>query len=148
MDLPTLVKQADSIIQGTVDHIEVKWEAGNAYTYTYVNVADPMKGERARTVTVKQLGGKVGNLTQFVSGMPKFEKGEEVILFLKKNQASNTSMVLGLNQGKYEITKDYAVSNVSGVELFNPKTGKIETAAFVERAPVETLKAKIRELLK
>ena len=32
-------------------------------------------------------------------------------------------MVLGLNQGKYQITDDFAISNVSGIDILNPKTG-------------------------
>jgi len=149
MDLPQLVNKADSIVQGRVDEVYVQWDAERklAFTYISVNVGDPMKGERRRSVLIKQVGGKVGALSVNVAGMPKFAKGEEVLVFLK-DQQDGTFMVLGMNQGKYEITADYAVSNVSGIEVVNPKTGRIESPAFVERLPLETLKSRIRELVK
>jgi len=147
MALPQLVQQADSIIQGRVDHTEVKWEQNLAVTYIYVTVEDPMKGARRSTVVIRQLGGNIGAMHVEVSGMPKFSTGEEVILFLQARRDGNFQ-VLGMNQGKYQITDDYAVSNVSGINVYNPTTGRIETPAFVEKAPVEALKSKIRELMK
>ncbi len=149
MELPQLVQQSDSIIQGRVDDVAVQWDADKklAFTYITISVDDPMKGQRRRTVTIRQLGGQVGALNVSVAGMPKFKTGESVIVFLKA-QADGTFQVVGMNQGKYEISEDYAVSNISGIDVFNPKTGRIETPAFVDRAPVENLKAKIRELLK
>ena len=148
MDLPQLVRQADSIIQGKVEGLAVQWDANRnlAFTYVTISVEDPLKGERRRTITIRQVGGKVGALNVSVAGMPRFTAGESVIVFLKA-QPDNTFQVLGMNQGKYEVTEDYAVSNISGVDVLNPTTGRIETPAFVNKAPVETLKAKIRELL-
>jgi hypothetical protein len=149
MELPQLVKQSDSIIQGYVDDVTVQWDSTRnlAFTYITVSVEDPMKGDHSRTVTIRQLGGKVGALNVSVAGMPKFTKGEEVIVFLKGAQ-DGTFYVLGLNQGKYQIDHNFAISNVSGIDVYNPKTGRIETPAFVDKAPVDAFKAKIRELLK
>jgi hypothetical protein len=149
MDLAQLVKQSDAIVQGSVEDVTVQWDAAKhlAFTYVTVSVADPMKGERRRTITIRQLGGKIGALNVNVAGMPKFVKGEEVIVFLK-TQADSTFQVVGLNQGKYAISSDFAISNVSGIDVYNPKTGHIDTPAFVDRAPLDTFKAKIRELLK
>jgi hypothetical protein len=149
MGLPQLVKQSDSIIQGRVDDVTVQWDSTRhlAFTYVTISVEDPMKGDRRRTVTIRQLGGKVGALNVNVAGMPKFTKGEEVIVFLRDAQ-DGTFQLLGLNQGKYQIDQDFAVSNVSGIDVYDPKTGRIETPAFVDKAPVDAFKAKIRELLK
>ena len=149
LELPQLVKQSDSIVQGHVEDVTVQWDSTRNMAYTYVSIAvdDPMKGERRRNLVIRQVGGKVGALTVGVSGMPQFEKGEQVIVFLK-TQPDGTFIVLGLNQGKYQITDDFAISNVSGIDILNPKTGRIETAAFVDKAPLESFKSKIRELLK
>src|SRR5207249_4360654 len=138
MDLPELVKQSDTIVQGRVDHVDVKWEENLAFTYVYIKVEDPMKGDRRSTVIIRQMGGKIGALNVDVAGMPKFSKGEEVLVFLHTRQ-DGTFQIVGLNQGKYEISDDFAVSNVSGIDVYNPKTGRIETPAFVSRAPVESL---------
>ena len=102
MELPQLVKQSDSIVQGHVDDVSVQWDSTRniALTSITITVDDPMKGERRRSIVIRQIGGKVGALTMGVSGMPQFEKGEQVIVFLKM-QSDGTFMVLGLNQGKY-----------------------------------------------
>jgi hypothetical protein len=147
MELPELVQKADSIVQGQVQHTEVRWENNLAFTYVWLNVADPMKGERRSEVVIKQIGGKIGAMNVTVAGMPKFAQGEDVIVFLKDSK-DGTFQVLGMNQGKYAIDNDFAISNVSGIDVLNPRTGRIETPAFIDKAPVETLKSKIRELLK
>src|SRR5437764_37397 len=107
MDLPQLVQQSDSIVQGRVDGVAVQWDADRklAFTYITISVDDPLKGERRRTVTIRQVGGKIGALNLSVAGMPQFRSGESVIVFLKA-QADNTFQVVGMNQGKYEITAD------------------------------------------
>jgi len=149
LDLPQLVQQSDSIVQGHVESVTSQWDSTRnvAFTYVTINVEDPMKGERRRTIAVRQLGGKVGAMNVTIAGMPRFVKGEQVIVFLKAGD-NGTFQIVGLNQGKYEITEDFAVSSVSGIDFYNSKTGRYETPAFVSKAPVESFKSKIRELLK
>ena len=147
MDLPSLVKEADRIVQARVDHIDVKWEDKMAYTYVYLNVEDPMKGERRSTAIIRQMGGQIGSLNVDVPGMPKFAPGEEVIVFLK-DAGNGAYHVLGLNQGKYAVNDETAISNTAGIDVYNPKTGRLDTPALVDSQPVERLKSKIRGLLK
>ena len=147
MELPELVSASDSIVQGRVESVESRWENNQAFTYTSVNVDDPLKGGRRRAVLIRQIGGKIGNLNVTVSGMPQFKRGDQVIVFLK-NRVDGTFDVVGLNQGKYEIVNDFAVANVSGLTLINEKTGRMEEAGFMEKAPLEAFKEKIRGLVK
>src|SRR5688572_20176312 len=85
MELPALVRNADSIVQGRVEEVYSKWDStrGLIFTYASVRVEEPMKGQRFGTVVIKQIGGKVGALNLYVSGMPKFNPADRVILFLK-----------------------------------------------------------------
>jgi hypothetical protein len=53
-----------------------------------------------------------------------------------------------MNQGKYDIMDDFAVANVADVTLIDPKTGQLSDARFVDKAPLEEFKAKIRELVR
>jgi hypothetical protein len=149
LDLPDLVSKADNIVQGRVEQIYVEWDAERklAFTYISINVDDPMKGARRQTVLIRQVGGRVGNISMHVAGMPTFSQGEEVILFLN-DMHNGTFRVVGMNQGKYQITQDYAISNVSGIDLYNPKTGRIELPATANRVPLETFKSQIRGLIK
>lgn len=148
MELEELVATSDNIVQGRVEQVYTQWNAEMRLPFTYVsiNVADPLKGERRRTVLVRQVGGKVGSLNVSVAGMPRFNNGDEVIVFLK-SQNDGTFDVIGLNQGKYEVVDDFAVVNVSGLTVIDPKTGRLSDAGFVAKAPLEAFKSKIRSLV-
>jgi hypothetical protein len=147
MDLQELVTASDSIIQGRVESVETRWENKLAFTYTSVIVDEGMKGAARRAVLIRLPGGKVGSLSVHVAGMPQFKAGESVILFLK-GRADGTFDVVGMNQGKYEIEQNTATANISGLTLFNEKTGRMEDAGFADKAPLEVFKTKIRELVK
>lgn len=147
LDLPQLVRQSDSIVQGRVVHVEAKWEQNLVFTYVYLDVEDPLKGERLTTIVIRQVGGTIGALNMDVNGMPKFATGQQVLVFLKAHR-DRTFQVVGMNQGRYEVIDNYALSNVSGVNIYDPRSGRIATAAFSSRVSVESLKTRIRELLK
>lgn len=149
MELEELVAMSDNIVQGRVDQVYAQWDTEKKLPFTYVSItiADPLKGERRRSVLVRQVGGKIGALTVSAAGMPKFNNGDQVIVFLKAMN-DGTFDVIGFNQGKYEIIDDFAVSNVSGLTIVDPKTGQLTDAGFVAKAPLETFKSKIRSLVR
>ena len=153
MDLPTLVANADSILQGKVEAIEVRMDdkLHLPFTWVRVRVDDPLKGPRTQTVFVRHVGGKAPGspYTVMASGMPHFEMGDNVIVFLRDlHDGSNAYQVVGLNQGKYEVFGEVAVAQISGVELLDPKTGRMLPTGYLETAPVDAFKAKIRELVR
>jgi hypothetical protein len=150
MDLPRLVELSDSIVEGTVSRVDVKWDptAKMIYTDVAVRISDRLKGDRSQEVTVRQQGGRIGAMSVYVSGSPTFEIGQQLILFLD-GQAGGTFGVVGLNQGKYEIQDGIAVSSMTGLEVLNQKTGQIESpSARSTSIDAETLKARIRGLVK
>jgi hypothetical protein len=147
MELPQLVSASDSIVQGRVESVEARYEANRIYTYISITVDDPLKGNRHRTVLLRQLGGTIGAKRTWVPGMPQFNAGDEVILFLR-DRHDGTFDVTGLNQGKYDIVNDFAVANVTGLALLDTRTGRMSEAGFVEKAPLESFKARIRELVR
>ena len=147
MELPQLVSASDNIVQGRVESVEARYEGNMICTYVSVAVDDPLKGDRRRTVLVRQLGGRIGAKTIWIAGMPQFKTGDQVIVFLR-NRRDGTFDVIGLNQGKYNIVDGAAVANVSGVTILDPKTGLMSDAGFVEKAPLEAFKTRIRELVR
>jgi len=147
MELAELVSSADAIVQGRVESVETRWENNLAYTYTSIIVDDPMKGDRRQNVLIRQVGGRIGALNVTVSGMPQFKNSDQVIVFLK-NRQDGTFEVLGLNQGKYEIVDNFAVAKVSGLTLVNPNTGQASDAGYMDKAPIEAFKARIRGMVK
>ena len=147
MELPELVSISDNIVQGRVESVEARYEDKMVYTYISVIVDDPLKGDRRRTVLLRQLGGRIGAKAVRIAGMPEFRTGDEVIVFLR-NRQDGTFDVVGLNQGKYDIVDSVAVANVSGVSVLDPKTGQMSEGGFINKAPLEAFKAKIRELVR
>jgi len=147
MELPQLVSASDNIVQGRVESVESRYEANRIYTYVSITIDEPLKGERRRTVLLRQIGGAIGAKRTWVAGMPQFNIGDQVILFLR-DRHDGTFDVTGLNQGKYDIVNDFAVANVTGLAILDSKTGRISEAGFVEKAPLESFKARIRELVR
>jgi hypothetical protein len=68
-----------------------------------------------------------------------------VIVFLR-NRQDGTFDVVGLSQGKYDLLNDFAVTNITGLTLVDPKTGQLMEAGSVDKTPLEGFKRKIREL--
>ena len=89
MELDALVAESHSIVQGVVEHVESRWEDGYVFTYVTIRIDDPLKGDRSRTLTIRQVGGSVGELNVFISGMPRFESGMSLILFLNQTLFNN-----------------------------------------------------------
>jgi hypothetical protein len=147
MELPQLVSSSDNIIQGRVESLESRYEGNRIYTYISITVDEPLKGAARKAVLVRQLGGSIGAKRTWIPGMPQFTGGSQVIVFLR-DRHDGTFDVAGLNQGKYDINNDFAVANISGVTLIDPKTGAMSDHAFIDQAPLETFKAKIRELVR
>ena len=149
MDLEQLVEESDSIVQGVVEAVYSQWdnERNLIFTYTSIRVDDPFKGERTRSILIRQMGGRVGSLNMTVAGIPDFETGSNVIVFLQ-GSSDGTFHVTGMNQGHYIIVENFAISNISGVDLLNPKTGIVSGASTVRKVALEAFKEKIRELVR
>ncbi len=149
MDLETLIRESDSIVQGEVERVAAEWDEQKRTIFTYVllRVHDQLKGNLSSTMLIRQLGGKVGSMRLSIVGMPAFSKGEEVIVFLKRTP-EQTYQVVGLGQGKYDITNDFAIADISGIDLVDKRTGQVMEGDFLSRQPLANFKAQIRRLVK
>ena len=90
------------------------------YTFTTLDVSDALKGDPARRVVVKELGGALGDIALEASGMPRFSVGEEVLVFLRRD-SEGAYRTRGLAQGKMRLLREpdtgrtYAQADVSGL---------------------------------
>ena len=149
LSLEQLVQRADLIVQGQVQSVYSQWDQQRRLVFTYVSIRvdEPLKGVQRQSVLIRQIGGTVGTIEMSVAGAPQFKSGERALVFLKRQDAT-TFQVVGMNQGLYRIVEDSAVSDVSGIDLLDSKTGKITKPPVDVRAPLEQLKIRIRELLR
>ena len=118
MTVRDLAKKSETIVLARVEDESARQEAGSKEIYTYITlrVLDGVKGSKANKnskkpnadefITIRQLGGTVGNLISVVPGMPTFRKGEEVVVFLSAKDQAGYPWVMGLQQGKYTVTTD------------------------------------------
>ena len=111
LDLPELAQQAEVIADVTVSGIESFWAspAGGKAIHTRVTFSlnsAPLKGQVGSPFTLDFLGGTVGNRRMEVSGMPKPQVGDRVILFSYGPDKTFVSPVIGFDQGALRVIRD------------------------------------------
>lgn len=115
-DLPQLTHKSESIVRGTVTSVEARWSADRSriVTEVQVQVAERLKGSPPETVILIHPGGVVGDIGQHVAGVPEFQAGEDVVLFLESHGGA-AFRVSGFSQGKYRLAR-----NEDGVLMAHP----------------------------
>jgi hypothetical protein len=118
----TLVERSEQVVYGRVVGIRSLWdeETRTVWTQTELQVLDAPKGAAARSVTITEPGGVMGNVGHLVPGVPSFSLNDEVVVFLYEAER-NRLRVTGLCQGVYAVGRD-------------PETGGLIVHAPVPRA--------------
>jgi hypothetical protein len=126
MDIDDLTKRSDVAVVGKVTSISHINEAGRyPETLFKMDVLEIFYGsEDLKQVTVCLPGGPAGNgLSTFVPGMPKFQMGEKVALFLVLDKARGVAVPTGLEQGVFrvkvhpETEVEYVVNQTVDIKL-------------------------------
>jgi|GEM_PF-4921153 len=96
---------SDSIVAGTVTRQASEWNADRTRISTRVTVAvkQTVKGPGAPdTIEVSVPGGEVGEIGEWVSDSPRFDTGEDILLYLKQS-AGAALQVYGGSGGKLSL---------------------------------------------
>ena len=144
VDLDQLTRQSELVVRGVVKSKESRWsgDGRRILTDVQIEVKESLKGAPARTVTVQQPGGVVGDIGQRVDGLASFQMGEEVVVFLERWGAQRFQ-VTAAAQGKFRIerssdgTRVFAVPDRSAdAELLDasgrPTTSRLQTLELSE----------------
>ena len=83
MSLEKMSRTAKVIVRARCVGNSTTQDAGEIWTFTNFAVEEVWRGAAPAQITVRLLGGRAGNLTSSVSGVPRFQAGEEVLLFLE-----------------------------------------------------------------
>ncbi len=159
VSLQKMTLTSDLIVRGTVTRSEVVAVGGNErHLRTDVTIAIErvLKGDKARKILELQMpGGRLGKWAMDIPGMPRFTKGEEVVLFLEKTP--KRWALTGLGQGKFTVRtvadgRRLVRRELGGVHFvgFDPK-GRFVPVAQPQDKPqqtVEALLAEVRHILK
>jgi hypothetical protein len=141
LGLEDLVRKAHTIVVGKVTGSRTYWSADRKYILTdyTLDVNESLKGRPGRSLSITTVGGKVGDLELYVSGMPAFQKGEDTVVFIEQSGAYQT--VVGLGQGKFTVTNGEVANRVVGLSFPDGRPGNSL------KLPVQTFKSQIRTIL-
>lgn len=111
---PDLVEKAEAIYRGRVTAVEsrhVDRPDGARVIKTFVTVAidKVLKGAAQNTITLEMLGGRIGDDSLLITGMPKFTVGAEEFVFVQRNGAQFCPLV-AMMHGRYRVLHDAAQS--------------------------------------
>lgn len=118
LDLQKLVDISSSVVVGHVVnvHTEGQLKPRKIETVIQIEVDECLIGPCQPILILRQLGGaydfRDGRFTQSVPGMPQYEIGERVVLFLEETDTKRL-VVTGLAQGKLSVSDESGSASLS-----------------------------------
>ena len=102
--------RADRVVIASVEDVSYQqaMQGQRIYTLTTLKVLRPLKGKVLKDMhlVVRQIGGKIGEWSQHISGDATFEKGQEVLVFLRHDPEDDLHFLVGMGQGKIDVDVD------------------------------------------
>jgi hypothetical protein len=114
------VENAATIVLGTCVRTSAHWDGAHRWIVTdsTFRVEKVLKGSTGVTeLTIVTPGGSVGGLHQETIGVPRFQPGDERVLFVKMTRSGPT--VLYFDQGTYDVRTE------AGQKIIAPITSKL-----------------------
>jgi hypothetical protein len=152
MTIEKMARTAPLIVRARCVGNSTRWDVGEIWTFTNFNVEETWRGSSLPEITVRLLGGRLGNLTSTVDGVPRFRSGEEVILFVEPTARGDFSVV-SWAQGTLRIHRDHRISeenatqDSSSVATFDPATRRFE-AQGIRNLALGDLRARVEAALR
>ncbi len=151
MSLAKMAQAAPLIVQAQCVANSVALDAGEIWTFTSFRVEDTWRGNARPQITVRLLGGTMGDITSHVAGVPRFRPGEEVVLLLEPTHHGDWSVV-SWEQGTFRIRRDASHSralvtqDTASFATFDPVTRRFR-ATGVRNMPLQALHGQIEAAL-
>jgi hypothetical protein len=144
-----LANQATAIARVRCLHSRSLMEKKEVWTETTFEVLEQHKGTLAGTITIRMIGGRVGNLHSRVEGVPTFRTGEEAYLFLW-TEAGEPWRILGWMQGTFRIGRDNRTGGETVTQdspagaAFDQQTREFRRESL-RALPLPTFQAKLKQ---
>lgn len=151
MSVAQMAQAAPVIVRARCLKNSVGWDAGEIWTFTSFEVEEVWRGAAPARITVRLLGGRAGNLTSTVSGVPRFRPGEDVVLLLEPTARGDFSVV-SWEQGTFRIRRDpeagreSVTQDTASFATFDPATRRFE-ATGIRGLPLETFRGQVEAAL-
>src|SRR5450759_5881286 len=106
LTLEEMTAQSQAILLGRCVEVSSAWNATHSdiVTNSVFEVSQYYKGGMGKRVTITELGGQVGGWVSEYTGIPRFQVGEEAVLFVWTGPAG-AHQVIGLTQGKFRVQR-------------------------------------------
>jgi hypothetical protein len=147
LSLAQLAAGSDAVARVRCVSAVSRWENGSIWTVTTFDVAENLKGQLPREITVRLPGGRVGHLTASVDGTPKFIPGADTVVFLQRARTGGFT-VAGWVEGTFRISRDprsgseTVTQDSSAFAVFDAATRTFR-AEGIRRMPMEIFRAQI-----
>lgn len=146
MSLGEMSRTAQAIVRARCAGNSTGWDAGEIWTFTAFDAEEIWHGAVSPRFTVRLLGGRAGNLTSTVSGVPRFRAGDDVVLFLERTPRGDFS-VLSWEQGTFRIRRGGAAAetvtqDTAAFSTFDPGTRRFETEG-IRNMPLDSFRAQV-----
>jgi hypothetical protein len=128
MSVANMTRAADVVVRARCVTNVTGWDAGEIWTFTTFQTDDAWKGAPPGLLTVRLLGGRTDNLTSTVDGVPRFQTGENVVLFLEPAARGEFSIVTWM-QGTFRVRRN----RKTGEESVTQDTATFATLDLVTR---------------
>ncbi len=106
LSIDQLTRRAAVIVEGEVTDVRSDWtpDRDRIYTTVTLRVSHVHKGNvPAATMSLRLLGGRVGDITMSIVGQPSFQSDEQVFLFLAPNFDRREIPFVGSEEGKLRV---------------------------------------------
>jgi hypothetical protein len=92
MSLSQMAGAADAVVRARCLTTASSWGQGSIWTVSQFEVLENFKGaaQQRSQIQVRLPGGRVGHITMSVEAVPRFQPGEEGVLFLEKTAPGTT----------------------------------------------------------
>lgn len=108
--------KADLIVVGKVTDVQSRWDEPKTIIHTFVSVSieEIVKGQSPNDkITITLPGGRVGDIADLMPGMPSFQNGERVLVFLIHDRYSDDLYLVHGAYGKHKIMPDNKIESTS-----------------------------------
>ncbi len=142
MSVAQMTRVAQIVVRARCVANSAAWDHGEIWTFTSFMVEETWKHDAPAGVansnaylTVRLLGGTVGNLSSVVAGVPRFAPGEDVVLFLE-HLPNRDSSVVSWVQGTFRIREEprthrqIAEQDTASFEIYDPATRSFRSAGL------------------
>ena len=106
LDVEQMSQIAAVVAVGEVERVESGWndEQTKIYTRITIRTEEVIKGDRGlESVTLKLIGGQVGEHVAKLPGTPVFEPGQRVLCFLEPREDQDGYLLIGMFQGLFRL---------------------------------------------